>query len=295
MNHSSDQLLLFFNTLPVLESKLGHFHLLLYALFSHKGKIALVTGDDSGIGRAVCNLINNAARQYEVGSVEEIDEKRLDRVFRTNIFSHGQHMKEGSCIINTTSVTTYKGDAKLLNYTATKGAIVSFTRVLMLELVSRKVRVNGVALGPIWTPLILASFKEVETSQFGEGVPMKRASQPIEVAPSYVFLASNHCSSYITGQVLHPNGILLLPSSKHPHPMIPFLTSLHVYCRWDHCECLKYVWKDPLLMMSNPDLKIKRNQDGIPKEISTPFPPMSLPVAEWDSGEKSGSRQAKGR
>ncbi|KAI9074840.1 hypothetical protein K1719_043190 [Acacia pycnantha] len=117
-----------------------------------------------------------------------------------------KHMKEGICIINTTSMMTYKGNVKLLNCTATKGVIVSFTRVLALELLSRKVRVNGVAPGPIWTPLILASLKEVETIQFGEGVPMKRVGQPIEVAPSYVFLASNHCSSYITGQVLHPNG-----------------------------------------------------------------------------------------
>lgn len=119
-------------------------------------------------------------------------------------------MEEGGCIINTTSVNAYKGNAKLLDYTATKGAIVAFTRGLALELVNRKIRVNGVAPGPIWTPLIPASFKEDETSQFGGEVPMKRAGQPIEVAPSYVFLASEHFSSYITGQVLHPNGIFLI-------------------------------------------------------------------------------------
>lgn len=115
-------------------------------------------------------------------------------------------MKEGSSIINTTSVVAYKGNSKLLDYTATKGAIVAFTRGLALELVSRGIRVNGVAPGPIWTPLIPASFDNEEIESFGSEVPMKRAGQPIEVAPSYVFLACNHCSSYFTGQILHPNG-----------------------------------------------------------------------------------------
>lgn len=158
-------------------------------------------------------LVNNAAEQYECSSVEEIDEPRLERVFRTNIFSYFfmtrhalKHMKEGSSIINTTSVNAYKGNAKLLDYTSTKGAIVAFTRGLSLQLVSKGIRVNGVAPGPIWTPLIPASFQEEETAQFGGQVPMNRAGQPIEVAPSYVFLASNQCSSYFTGQVLHPNG-----------------------------------------------------------------------------------------
>lgn len=158
-------------------------------------------------------LINNAAEQYEAGSVEEIDEPRLERVFRTNIFSYFfmarhalKHMKAGSVIINTTSVNAYKGNAKLLDYTATKGAIVAFTRGLALQLVEKGIRVNGVAPGPIWTPLIPSSFQEDKTASFGSEVPMKRAGQPIEVAPSFVFLACNHCSSYITGQVLHPNG-----------------------------------------------------------------------------------------
>ncbi|GFP91574.1 glucose and ribitol dehydrogenase homolog 1, partial [Phtheirospermum japonicum] len=158
-------------------------------------------------------LVNNAAEQYEASSVEEIDEARLERVFRTNIFSYFftvrhalRHMKEGSSIINTTSVNAYKGNAKLLDYTATKGAIVGFTRGLALQLVDKGIRVNGVAPGPIWTPLIPASFTEEESASFGKQVPMKRAGQPIEVAPSYVFLASNLDSSYITGQVLHPNG-----------------------------------------------------------------------------------------
>lgn len=115
-------------------------------------------------------------------------------------------MKEGSCIINTTSVTAYKGNAKLLDYTATKGAIVAFTRGLALQLVQKGIRVNGVAPGPIWTPLIPASFSEEESASFGQEVPMGRAGQPHEVAPSFVFLANNVDSSYITGQVIHPNG-----------------------------------------------------------------------------------------
>ncbi|KAJ7977988.1 Glucose/ribitol dehydrogenase [Quillaja saponaria] len=208
-----------------------------------QGKVALVTGGDSGIGRAVCHcfaqeadlgydqnckkvvdevvntygridiLVNNAAEQYKASSVEEIDEERLERVFKTNIFSYFfmvrhalKHMKEGSSIINTTSVNAYKGNAKLLDYTATKGAIVAFIRGLALQLVSKGIRVNGVAPGPIWTPLIPASFSEEETANFGKQVPMQRAGQPSEVAPCFVFLACNHCSSYITGQVLHPNG-----------------------------------------------------------------------------------------
>lgn len=158
-------------------------------------------------------LVNNAAEQYECSSIQEIDEPRLERVFRTNIFSYFfttrhalKHMKEGSSIINTTSVNAYKGNAKLLDYTSTKGAIVALTRGLALQLAQKGIRVNGVAPGPIWTPLIPASFSEDESSSFGKQVPMGRAGQPIEVAPSYVFLASNVDSSYITGQVLHPNG-----------------------------------------------------------------------------------------
>ncbi|PIA30811.1 hypothetical protein AQUCO_05400128v1 [Aquilegia coerulea] len=158
-------------------------------------------------------LVNNAAEQYEAPSVEEIDEPRLERVFRTNIFSHFfmvrhalKHMREGSSIINTTSVNAYKGNATLLDYTSTKGAIVAFTRGLALQLASKGIRVNGVAPGPVWTPLIPASFGEDKTASFGSEVPMKRAGQPHEIAPSYVFLASNVDSCYFTGQVLHPNG-----------------------------------------------------------------------------------------
>jgi NAD(P)-dependent dehydrogenase (short-subunit alcohol dehydrogenase family) len=115
-------------------------------------------------------------------------------------------MKKGGSIINTTSINAYKGNAKLLDYTSTKGGIVAFTRGLALQLVEKGIRVNGVAPGPVWTPLIPASMSEEMVKNFGKSVPMQRAAQPNEIAPSYVFLASNTDSSYISGQVLHPNG-----------------------------------------------------------------------------------------
>ena len=114
-------------------------------------------------------------------------------------------MPDGSAIINTTSVTAYRGSPSLIDYASTKGAIVSFTRSLSSNLVKKKIRVNAVAPGPIWTPLIASSFKAAKVSKHGSDVPMKRAGEPVEVAPCYLFLASND-SSYMTGQVLHPNG-----------------------------------------------------------------------------------------
>jgi NAD(P)-dependent dehydrogenase (short-subunit alcohol dehydrogenase family) len=116
-----------------------------------------------------------------------------------------RHLKEGSTIINTTSVTAYKGNQQLLDYSSTKGAIVAFTRSLSKSLVEKGIRVNGVAPGPIWTPLIPSTFPEEKVASFGKQVPMQRAGQPEEVAPSYVFLASDD-SSYMSGQILHPNG-----------------------------------------------------------------------------------------
>ncbi|PWA97258.1 glucose/ribitol dehydrogenase [Artemisia annua] len=161
-------------------------------------------------------LVNNAAEQYTSKSVEEIDEKWLDRVFRTNIYSHFfltrhalKHMKEGSSIICTTSVNAYKGNTTLIDYTSTKGAIVSFIRALALQLAEKNIRVNGVAPGPVWTPLIPSSFHEEKTSKFGSECPMNRAGQPYEIAPSFVFLACED-SSYYTGQVLHPNGGMIV-------------------------------------------------------------------------------------
>ncbi|XP_027332962.1 glucose and ribitol dehydrogenase-like [Abrus precatorius] len=251
-----------------------------------QGKVALVTGGDSGIGRAICLcfakegatvaftyvkghedrdkddtlkmlleaktgdaqdplaiaadigfdenckqvielvvkeygridvLVNNAAEQHLRNCVEEITEQQLERVFRTNIFSqfflvrHAlKHMKEGSSIINSTSVNAYDGNPEALDYTATKGAIVAFTRGLAQQLVSRVIRVNAVAPGPVWTPIQPASKPSEMIQNLGCQVPMKRAAQPFEIAPCYLFLASLQESSYFTGQVLHPNGGMIV-------------------------------------------------------------------------------------
>lgn len=240
-----------------------------------KGKVALVTGGDSGIGRAVavlfaregaslailylnegedaqetkrlvereggkcltvagdvgdpefCQaavdraikefgrldvLINNAAEQHPQKELDAITPEQLDRTFRTNIYGYFHmtqaampHLKEGAAIINTTSVTAYRGSPELLDYSATKGAIVAFTRSLAQKLADQKIRVNGVAPGPIWTPLIPSTFDADKVKSFGANTPMKRPGQPNEVAPCYLFLACAD-SSYITGSVLHPNG-----------------------------------------------------------------------------------------
>jgi NAD(P)-dependent dehydrogenase (short-subunit alcohol dehydrogenase family) len=157
-------------------------------------------------------LVNNAATQMVSNSIEDISDKQLVKTFETNIFSMFRiikaaikNMQKGSAIINTTSVTAYRGSAELMDYAATKGAIVSFTRSLAQSLIEKGIRVNAVAPGPIWTPLIAASFDGDKVSQHGSDALMKRAGEPVEVAPSYLFLASDD-SSYITGQVLHPNG-----------------------------------------------------------------------------------------
>ena len=242
-----------------------------------KGKVALVTGGDSGIGRSVavhmaregadvaivyleesddaretqryveaegrkcivisgdvakeafCRaavdktienlgrldvLVNNAAEQHMKGGNGALDipQAQLQQTFQTNIFGYFymakaalEYLHEGAAIVNTTSVTAYKGNKDLLDYAATKGAIVAFTRSLALALVEKNIRVNAVAPGPIWTPLIPASYDAEKTAKHGSSVPMKRAGQPNEVAPCFVFLACDE-SSYMTGQVLHPNG-----------------------------------------------------------------------------------------
>lgn len=240
-----------------------------------KGKVAIITGGDSGIGRAIaiqfakegadvaiaylnehedanetateirkygkeplliatdiseeknCKLIidqtlkkfnhldivvNNAAVQYEQQSLEDITSAQLEKTFKTNIFSQFylskfalSHLKEGSSIINTASVTAYKGNPALMDYSSTKGAIIAFTRSLSQSVAERKIRVNAVAPGPVWTPLIPASFSAEKVGEFGQDIPMGRPAQPVEIAPCYVFLASKE-GTFITGQVLHPNG-----------------------------------------------------------------------------------------
>lgn len=157
-------------------------------------------------------LVNNAAVQYETESPTEITKEQLLKTFGVNVFAAFYlsiaalpHMKKGSCIINSTSVTAYRGSYHLIDYSSTKGALVSFTRSMSAALAEKGIRVNAVAPGPIWTPLIPATFDAKAVAKFGKDTPMKRPGQPNEVAPCYVFLASED-ASYITGQVLHPNG-----------------------------------------------------------------------------------------
>lgn len=157
-------------------------------------------------------LVNNAAVQYPQDDLEKITASQLEKTFRTNVFSHFylskaalKHLKAGSSIICTTSVTAYRGSDHLIDYAATKSAIVGFIRSLSTSLAAKKIRVNGVAPGPVWTPLIPASFPPAHVATFGSDVPLKRAGEPKEIAPCYVFLASED-ASYMTGQILHPNG-----------------------------------------------------------------------------------------
>ena len=195
-------------------------------LVEERGRRCVLIAGDAGyepfcvkaVKRAVAEfggldiVVNNAAEQHPQPSIEKITPAQLERTFRTNIFSYFfiakaavKHLRKGSSIINTTSVTAYRGSPSLLDYSATKGAIVTFTRSLAHALVKQGIRVNAVAPGPIWTPLIPSTFPEAKVETFGSDVPMGRAGQPNEVAPCFVFLASED-ASYITGQVLHPNG-----------------------------------------------------------------------------------------
>jgi len=218
------------------------------------GKKALITGGDSGIGRAVAvhfaregadvaivyldespdaektqKLIEAEGRKALLIKADVSDPETstkavqqvvdafgglniLENTFKTNIFSQFyfakealKHLQEGDCIINTTSVTAYRSSPNLIDYSSTKGAITSFTRSLGTNLAEKKIRVNAVAPGPIWTPLIVSTFDEKKIESFGKDVPLGRAGQPSEVAPAYVFLASQD-ASYITGQVIHVNG-----------------------------------------------------------------------------------------
>lgn len=157
-------------------------------------------------------LVNNAAIQVVQNNILNITTEQLEKTFRVNIFSFFHfvkaavpHFKKGSTIINTASVTAYHGHEQLIDYSATKGAIVTFTRSLSMQLSTQGIRVNGIAPGPIWTPLIPASFPASQVASFGSNTPMKRAGQPYELAPAYVYLASND-SSYVSGQIIHVNG-----------------------------------------------------------------------------------------
>ncbi len=157
-------------------------------------------------------VVNNAGEQHPQNSIEDITKEQLERTFKTNIFAMFYmvkaalpHLKEGATIINTSSVTAYEGHKTLIDYSSTKGAIVTFTRSLALSLVSRKIRVNAVAPGPIWTPLIPSSFSANEVGKFGSKTPMGRPGQPVELCETYVFLASEG-ASYISGETIHVNG-----------------------------------------------------------------------------------------
>jgi NAD(P)-dependent dehydrogenase (short-subunit alcohol dehydrogenase family) len=157
-------------------------------------------------------LVNNAAIQFEQHDIADISAEQLERTFKVNIFSQfhmtkfvSPHLTDGSTIINTASITAYRGNEVLMDYSSTKGAIIAFTRSLAQSMIKKGIRVNAVAPGPVWTPLIPASFPPEKVAKFGKDIPMGRPAQPAEIAPCYVFLASKE-SVFITGQVLHPNG-----------------------------------------------------------------------------------------
>ena len=195
------------------------------AIESYQGKALLIKGDigDSNFCKQVVEqtikefgaldiLVNNAAEQHVQKNLEDITDEQLQRTFQTNIFSMFYltraalpHLKEDSTIINTGSVTAFAGNADLLDYSATKGAIATFTRSLSANLAAKKIRVNQVAPGPIWTPLIPSTLEKSQVGSFGSNTPLKRPGQPVELAEAYVFLASDG-STYMTGQTIHING-----------------------------------------------------------------------------------------
>lgn len=198
---------------------------------SYGAKCKLYPGDirsEKFCRQLVCNvvsdfgaldiLVNNAGVQFPQPSINDIVRNQLLLTFEINVFplfyltqEALRYMKQGSCIINTASVTAYEGNVQLIDYSASKGAVVSFTRALSQTLTERKIRVNAVAPGPIWTPLIVSSFSAEYVTTFGQETPMKRAGQPFELAPTYVYLASRD-STYVTGQVIHVNGGTLTDS-----------------------------------------------------------------------------------
>jgi len=192
---------------------------------SYGGEVLLIKGDlgDSTFTQKVVDktikkyskidiLINNAAEQHPQDNLEDITDEQMEKTFRTNIFSIFYltkralpHLKEGSSIINTSSITAYRGSSSLIDYSSTKGAVTSFTRSLAKNLAKKKIRVNQVAPGPVWTPLIVSTSPIEKVESFGASTPLQRPGQPVELAESYVFLASDG-ATYITGQTIHVNG-----------------------------------------------------------------------------------------
>jgi len=192
---------------------------------SYNGNVLLIKGNikDSSLCKEIIEtninkfgsldiLVNNAAEQHPQTNFEDITDEQLDDTFRTNIFSMFYltraalpYLKEGSAIINTSSVTAYKGSKDLIDYSSSKGAVTSFTRSLSANLADKKIRVNQVAPGPIWTPLIPSTFDKQKVDTFGQDTPLKRPGQPVELAEAYVFLATDS-STFMTGQAIHING-----------------------------------------------------------------------------------------
>jgi NAD(P)-dependent dehydrogenase (short-subunit alcohol dehydrogenase family) len=199
-------------TQSIIENKYGRKCMLLPGDLSKEAICNKIVGRVIKEFKRIDILVNNAAIHYESKSLGEISTEQLLKTFSTNVFSYFwvtkaalPFIKPKGSIINTASVTAYRGSGSLMDYAATKGAIISFTRSLSSNLAEKGIRVNAVAPGPIWTPLIAATFDPKKVAQHGSDVPMKRAGEPVEVAPSYLFLASED-GAYFTGQVLHPNG-----------------------------------------------------------------------------------------
>ncbi len=192
--------------------ELGARHILLQGDVSDENHCKRIVKSAIDTFKKLDIVINNAAVQYPQDKLANIAKRQIQRTFEVNVFSHlylvkaaEKYLKKGSSIIHTTSVTAYRGSSHLIDYAATKGAIVSLLRSLSSYFADKGIRVNGVAPGPVWTPLIVTSFKPKEVATFGTNTPLGRAGQPVEIAYAYVFLGSDE-SSYITGQVIHPNG-----------------------------------------------------------------------------------------